>query len=205
MKAIDFLFTIGLVISVQGVSFGQAPPAAQQIPQPQAPLPPATKLEGFKPTAGSVVTLGYDELGRIGPGFSTSGLVVVEVRQLQAGGDSVRGMTVTVTESQYREEMAFVDGEELVDLVRGVDALLELKTNPTKFKNFEVRYTTKGDLVLIAFNSSKGEVQFAIQAGRVLKARRFLNLSDFQKIRAMFQAAASRLAQGAEGSQLVAK
>jgi hypothetical protein len=49
-------------------------------------------------------------------------------------------MTVTVTESQYREEMAFVDGDEMSDLVRGVDALMDLKANPTKFKNFEVRY-----------------------------------------------------------------
>lgn len=194
MRVIDILLTTGLVIGVPGVTLGQAPLAAPQVPQPQPPLPPATKLEGFKPAAGSVVTLGYDEIGRIGPGFAMSGLVVVEVRQLQSEGDSVQGMTVTVTESQYREEMAFVDAEELVDLARGVDALLDLKTNPTKFRNFEVRYTTKGDLMLIAFNNSKGEVQFAVQAGRVLKAKRLLNLSDLQKIRAMFQAAADRLA-----------
>lgn len=195
MRAIGIVLIAGVVMAVPGLALGQAPPAPQQVAPSQAPLPPATKLEGFKPTAGSVVTLGYDELGRIGPGFSTSGLVVVEVRQLQSGVDSVRGMTVTVTESQYREEMAFVDGEELSDLIRGVDALLELKTNPTTFKNFEVRYRTKGDLMLVAFNSSKGEVQFAIQAGRVVTAKRFLNLSDLQKIRAMFQAAVDRLVQ----------
>jgi hypothetical protein len=195
MKAIDILLAAGLLITVPGVALGQVPPAAQQPPQSQVPLPPATKLEGFKPAAGSVITLGYDELGRIGPSFSASGLVVVDVRQLQSGDDAVRGMTVTVTESQYREEVAFVDSEELADLIRGVDALLELKTNPTKFKSFEVRYTTKGELLLVAFNNSEGKVQFAIQAGRVLKAKRFLNQSDFQKVRAMFRAAADRLAQ----------
>ncbi len=47
---------------------------------------------------------------------------------------------------------------------------------------------------MIAFNNAKGEVQFAIQAGRVVKAKRFLNLSDLQKIRGMLQAAADRLA-----------
>ena len=43
-------------------------------------------------------------------------------------------------------------------------------------------------------DNAKGEVQFAIQAGRVLKAKRFMSLADLQKIRAMFQAAAERLA-----------
>lgn len=102
-------------------------------------------------------------------------------------------MTITITESQYREETAFVDGDEVGDLVRGVDALMQLKANPTTFKNFEVRYRTKGDLLLIAFNNSRGEVQYAIQAGRVLKAKRFINLSDLQKLKGMFQLAADRL------------
>lgn len=194
MKIVQLLLTAVLVVAVASVALAQTPPVAQQVAQPPAPLPPATKLEGFKPAAGSVVTLGYDEIGRIAPGFTTSGFVVVEVRELRSGAEAVQGMTVTVTESQYREEMAFVDEEEMADLVRGVDALLELKANPTQFTNFEVRYTTKGDLMLVAFNNSKGDVQFAIQAGRVLKAKRFLSAADLQKIRAMFQAATERLA-----------
>lgn len=194
MKIVQLLLTAVLVVAVPSVALAQTPPVAQQAAQPPVPLPPATKLEGFKPAAGSVVTLGYDEIGRIAPGFTTPGLVVVEVRELRSGGEAVQGMTVTVAESQYREEMAFVDGEEMADLVRGVDALLELKANPTQFTKFEVRYTTKGDLMLVAFNNSKGDVQFAIQAGRVLKAKRFLSAADLQKIRAMFQAATERLA-----------
>lgn len=193
MKIVQLLLTAVLVVAVASVALAQAPPATQQVAQPPAPLPPATKLEGFKPADGSVVTLGYDEIGRIEPGFTTSGLVVVEVRELRSGGEAVQGMTVTVTESQYREERAFVDGEEMADLVRGVDALLELKVNPTHFTNFEVRYTTKGGLMLVAFNNSKGDVQFAIQAGRALKAKRFLSAADLQKIRAMFQSATERL------------
>jgi hypothetical protein len=89
MKVIEVLFSSLFVVIVPSLAICQAPNPVQQVPA--APLPPATKLEGFKPTAGSVTTLGYDELGRIGPGFSTSGLVVVEIRQLQAGGDSAQG------------------------------------------------------------------------------------------------------------------
>jgi hypothetical protein len=196
MRRITLLLVIGFAVAVPRVGLAQVPPVSRQATEAQAPLPPATKLEGFKPAAGSVVTLGYDELGEIGPGLRTSGRVAVDARQIQAGTESARGMTVTITESEYREERAFVDEEELPDLIKGVDALLELKANPTSFKNFEVRYTTKGDLGLIAFNNARGELQFAIQAGRLLKARRFLNSADLQKIRAMFAAAASRLGEG---------
>ncbi len=194
MKA-SRMFVAGLFgLMVPLISVGQSPPSVEQEMQPPPP-PPATKLEGFKPSVGSVVTLGYDEIGRIGPGLLTPGLLVVEIRQLQSQSDSVQGLTVTVTESQYREEMAFVDEEEISDLIKGVDALLELKSNPTKFRNFEVRYTTKGELELVAFNNAKGETQFAVRAGRAVHAKRYLNRLELQKLRGWFQAASERLSQ----------
>ncbi|HWI19538.1 MAG TPA: hypothetical protein VNT81_17410, partial [Vicinamibacterales bacterium] len=55
-----------VAVLVAGPAYSQTPPPEQQLPA--TPLPPATKLEGFKPAAGSVTTLGYDELGRIAPG-----------------------------------------------------------------------------------------------------------------------------------------
>jgi hypothetical protein len=107
----------------------------------QAP-PPATKLEAFRPDAGTVVTLGYDDLGRVG-GISVD---VWEFRD--ARGAKVRGLVVEVTESEYRQERAFIDADEITELIKGVDALLQVGTNPTSFKNFEVRYTTRGELQL---------------------------------------------------------
>jgi hypothetical protein len=131
--------------------------AAVQTPQP-APLPPATKLEAFKPAAGSIVTLGYNDLGQ------TSG-VAVDARELRdVSGTTVRGLLVDVTESQYREERSFVDADEIPELLKGIDALLAVKVNPTSFDKFEVRYTTKGALELTAFNSGR-DIKYAIQAG----------------------------------------
>lgn len=178
------------------LAHGQSPAASGPPPPVQQPLPPATQLEGFKPSAGSVTTLGYDEVGRLGPGFSTSGLVLVEVRELRsATGQGTRGMTVQVTESQYRDEIAYVDADEMPDLLKGLDALLALKTNPTTFKSFEVRYTTRGNLELVAFNSSKGDILYGISAGRITRARKSaMNSGDLQKLRAFFQAAADRVA-----------
>ena len=172
---------------VIGEEQGAAGGAAQG-PPPPAP-PAATKMEGFKPAAGSVVVFGYDELGTLG-GIS------VDVREMRdARGNGVRGLLVEVTESQYRKEQAFVDADEIPELLKGFDALLEVKTNPTSFKNFEVRYTTKGELQLTAFNSSGGSILYAVQTGRTLKAQRVgLGAADMQKLRALFDAAAQKLA-----------
>jgi hypothetical protein len=168
---------------MQGVAGG-----AQSAQAPAAP-PPATKMEGFKPAAGSVVVFGYDDLGTV------SG-ITVDARELRdAKGNSVRGLLVEVYESQYRQERSFVDADEIPELLKGFDALLDVKTNPTPFKSFEVRYTTKGELQLTAFSSSDGSVKYAVQAGRTLKAQRVgLGAADMQKLRGLFDAAAQKLA-----------
>ena len=167
-------------------AIAQAP--GPQVAATQPPPPPATKIEGFKPAAGSVLTLGYDELGSVA-GISVD---VREMRDLKSPG--VRGLVVDITESQYRRERSFVDADEIPELLKGFDALLEVKANPTNFKNFEVRYITRGELQLTAFNSSGGSVMFAVQAGRTLKAQRVgLSASDMQKLRGLFEAASQKL------------
>jgi hypothetical protein len=150
--------------------------------------PPATKIEAFTPTAGSVLTFGYDELGIVAG-------VSVDVREMRdTKGAGVRGLVVQVSESEYRKERSFVDADEIPELLKGFDALLEVKANPTQFKSFEVRYTTKGELQLTAFNSSRGNIAFAVQAGRVLKAQSIgLGVAEMQKLRGLFDAALQKL------------
>ena len=154
------LFAAGSPLEAQG-----AAPAIP--PNTQPPLPPATELEGFKPTAGSLVTFGYNDLGRVGI------LVSVDVRELRdARGVAARGLVVQVYQSQYREERSFVDADEIPELLKGIDALLDVRTNPTSFQNFEVRYTTRGEFQLTAYNSSDGKIHYAVQAGRVVTAQK---------------------------------
>lgn len=145
--------------------------------------PPATKLEGFQPAAGTLVTFGYDELGKVND-------ITVDVRELRdTRGSIVRGLVVDVTQSEYRQERAFVDADEIPELLRGIDALLAVSANPTRFKNFEVRYTTRGELKLTAFNNKRGNIRFSVQAGRVTTASEFLDREAFLKLRELFAAA----------------
>ena len=184
------LCTAALVIGlapVKGAAQGAATGTAQATQAPST-LPPATKMERFQPAAGSVLTFGYDERGNVG-GIS------VDVREMRnAKGSGVRGLLVEVTESQYRRERSFLDADEIPELLKGFNALLEVKTNPTPFENFEVRYTAKGELQLTAFNASNRSIMFAVQAGRTLKAQRIgFGMSDMQKLRGLFEAVALRL------------
>src|SRR5208282_4154515 len=110
---------LGLIWS--NCAHSQSAIGAPQPAQASVNPPPATKMEGFKPAAGSVLTLGYDELGKVGG-------VSVDVREMRdAKGANVRGLLVDVTQNQYRQERSFVDADEIPELLKGFDALLDVK------------------------------------------------------------------------------
>jgi len=153
--------------------------------RPAAP-PPATQLEAFHPDAGSVTTLGYTSIGRVG-GAS------VEVRELRGSrGKSARGLLVEVTESQYREERSFIDTDEVAELLKGIDVILDVKANPTKLTSFQVDYTTKGELEVSAFSSGRG-IQYGVRAGRALHATTFLDEKDMRRFRELIVTANENL------------
>jgi hypothetical protein len=159
----------------------------------RATLPPATKLEAFQPVAGQVTTLGYDKLGVITPGMMVPTTLSADVRQLQgAGGSVVRGVVVEI-ESSVHTATSFVDEDEISELIKGIDALLSVKSNPTNFTNFEVKYRTKGDLVLAAFNTTGDRIRFAVTAGRVFTQTRSIDESEMRKFRDWMEAAQKKL------------
>ena len=158
------------------------------------PLAPATRLEAFAPSAGSVVTVGFDDLGSVATP-SGDGRITVDVREVRdAAGTAVRGLVVDVTESKDRRDRSFIDADEVPALMSGIDALLSVTANPTPFGRFEVSYRTRGEFGMTAFNTNREEILYSVTAGRTLKAQiTGLRLGDLQKIRAMFESAALKL------------
>jgi len=175
---------------LSSTALAQVPPAARAT---QAPPPPATKLEAFEPSAGSLTTLGYDVLGEVGYG----GAISVEAREVRsAKGAIARGLLVRVRESEYSRDNAFIDADEIPELIKGIDAILATTANPTAFQNFETRYTTRGELEVTAYSSSRNaQIRFAIKAGRVTTSQVIsLQAADITKFRAMIVAANEKLA-----------
>lgn len=183
MRYIALLASIGVIATTAAGAQG-----SPTLPAPQAPLAPATKLEGFTPSAGTVVTIGFTTFGRVGA-------VSVDAREVKdPSGRAIRGVVVEVAESQYRVERAFIDADEIDELLRGIDALLEVRANPTSFTQFEVRYQTKGSLMLVAFNESgSSQIDYTVQAGRVTHASSFLSDNEFKRFRALLASADAKI------------
>ena len=200
MKPIVWLLLVGLPVvtacskASTNEQSARQQGAAKATPSTRDTLTPLTKLEAFKPAAGTVFTLGYNEMGSV----EYIGRVSVDARELRdQKGDSARGVLIEVTESQYRKERTFIDQEELPELLRGFDALLGIEANPTKFRNFETHYNTKGEFQIGAFNNSANQIQFAVKAGRIVAANAYLKEPDMRKLRTIIEAAEAALQQTA--------
>jgi hypothetical protein len=188
-----FLLVVGIALVGAGRTVTAQTATASQQGGASASGGMSTRLESFQPSPGSLVTVAYENLGDL-----NFGRVSVEVRELRdSKGEFARGVVIRVTESQTHQEQAFVDPEEIPELLRGIDAILRTTSNPTSFKSFELRYKTRGELEVSAYNTD-AYVQYAIQAGHETKATALnLRSEDMAKFRAMMVAASTRLAAAA--------
>lgn len=192
MNSITCMWTIGCVLATVLAPNAQAPaqpPAAAAPVFVTPPPPPATLLEAFKPADGSVLTVGYEDLGDVAN-------VSVDVREMRdSRGGRARGMVVTVGNRRGPHEQSYVDEDELAELLKGVDALLAIGHNPTPFRNFDVQYATRGELVLTASSSRNRGIVYRVEVGRILKvASGPLTGGEMQQLRTLFEGASQKLA-----------
>jgi hypothetical protein len=191
------LALIGLVVTVSMTSVGaqsttqtaSAPPAEPIIIGP--PPPPATALEAFHAAPGDILTTAYEEVGEVEGVF-------VEAREMRdSRGARARGVVLTITDRPRVAEplQAFVDPDELAALIQGFDALLAITANPAAadFRNFDMRYATRGELVLTASSTRQRGVVYGVEVGRLLHARRPLNGGEFHQLRTLVEAAQQKL------------
>lgn len=187
---------IGVAAGLLVVACGAGPAVAQQLGQspPQQPFivspppPPATALEAFTAPPGSMLTIGHERIGDVDG-------IEVDVRDVRNSvGQRARGVVVTVPGSPAPQQ-AFIDEDELPDLLKGFDQLLAMTGNPTVLKNFETSYSTKGELVIAIATYRSSGIVYSVGAGRVAKTSVGpLYAGQLQQLRVLIQAAAQRLA-----------
>ena len=169
------------------------PPAAPPAPIIIGPPPPpATALEAFQAEPGGILTTSYEELGDVDG-------VLVEAREMKnSRGDRARGIVVTILDRQDRTVeplQAYIDPDEFNGLIHGFDALLAITVNPNgEFRNFDMRYATRGELVLTASSTRQRGVVYGVEVGRMLRTRRSLNGGEFHQLRTLVEAAQQKLA-----------
>jgi hypothetical protein len=153
------------------------------------PPPPATALEAFQVPPGAILTSAYEDLGEVDG-------VTVEAREMRDGrGRSARGIVVTVAGREPDADRAFIDPDEIAALLKGFDALQAITVNPSgEFRNFDMRFSTKGELVLTASSTRQRGVVYGVEVGRMLRSRRTLNGGEFHQLRTLVEAAQQKLA-----------
>jgi hypothetical protein len=183
------LLLLPLLVCTGRSSAAAQNPAAQQPPAALlGPLPPATMLEGFPQPIGSMLTLGYDELGDVGG-------VSVDVREIRdTRGGRVRGLVVEIVAAPNGSEQSLVDADEIPGLMKAMDDLVAITANPTQFRSFEVRYMTRGELALTASSSRNRGIVFGVEVGRLAKVRRALTAGEMHQLRTLFEVASQKLA-----------
>lgn len=165
----------------------QAPPPPQPPIIVGPPPPPATELEAFSPPPGSLVTVGHERVGGVAG-------IEVEVRDMRSSaGQHARGVVVSIRETGTAQQ-AYIDENELDDLVHGIDALLAIGQNPTALRNFETSYATRGELIVTAGTLRNSGILYSVVAGRVVKAEAGpVDVGVIQQLRDLIEAAARRL------------
>lgn len=149
--------------------------------------PPATKLEGFEPTEGAVIVVGFEQAG------SVAG-VSVETREIgDSRGTSLRGLVVDVA-AQDHKDRSFIDADEIPELMKGFDAFLQVSANPTQLKNFEVRYRTRGEFELAVFSNAGAALSYRVSAGRVTRISVVINSAQMERLRSLVDSASQKLA-----------
>jgi hypothetical protein len=186
--------TVALAWLAAAAPAAAQPPASGTTQEPiilGPPPPPATALEGFLARPGEILSTAYEELGEVAGVF-------VEAREMRESGAGrrVRGIVVTLTSARQgaAPEQAFIDRDEIAALLKGFEALLAITTNPSgEWRNFDMRYATRGELVLTASSTRQRGVIYGVEAGRVLRARRRLDGGEFHQLKILVEAAQQKL------------
>lgn len=172
-----------MVLTAPGLTFAEL--AKEQ------PSAPKTKMEAFQAQTGSVVVKGYTDIGKV------SSLGTVEVTAMEfadvSSSKKISGIVIEVTESGRLEnsDRAFIDYDEIPDLLKGLDYVSRATTKITNHPMFEATYSTKGDFKITAFSNRKGEVSAVVQSGSFRPARIFLELNKLAELRGLIEKAKS--------------
>ncbi|MBU1863294.1 MAG: hypothetical protein KKH94_06510 [Candidatus Omnitrophica bacterium] len=161
--------------------------------QTAKPEEPKTKLEIFEKQTGTVVIKG------IGTESSVSGLGSVSVKCIELTNISIdarqRGIAVDVKESGRldRSNRTFIDYDEIEPLLKGIDYISNITSNPTKLAGFEATYSTKGDLTITVFSGTAGKISAAVTSGYIGRTTAFLSTTQLSQLRSLIAQAKQKL------------
>ena len=122
-----------------------------------------TKLEEFSSKTGVVTLLEYSG----GKAHSVlGGSFEVQIRKIGSVSKpgTVKGVQVKVNRGKYTG-VAFIDLDEIEDLIEGIEYIMSVSAEVTDLENFESKFSTVGGLNITVFNGSDGSLNASLKAG----------------------------------------
>ena len=157
------------------------------------PFEPRTKLEELEDRHGSVIIKGFTRITTV----DVRGVRIdaIEMRDLGSTVGRAKGLVIVLREGgeQPNENRAFVDYDEIDQLLNAIDAISRADESVTKLAGFEARYKTLGDLEIGVFRQTRSGTAVTMTAGICDHATVPLSLDDLAKVRAMIHEAKQRL------------
>ncbi len=172
-----------------------APCAAQQpLPTP-TPYLFETRLETLMYETGTVIVKGYTRVGSMQGSRGVAYFTAWEVTDARSGRKE-QGVGVEITDNTTNrpdpEERAYIDYDELVPLLKGIDYIMKLDDKATKLARFEAQYQTRGGFMIVTFNTPNGYAA-AISTGGGRRPRFVLRPTGLAEFRTLLESAKAAL------------
>jgi len=148
---------------------------------------PATKLEKIRDIKGSIIIKSYQNIGSMHGKYNSTLKVELYEFNNKKSKNKTHGLNVVVETTDKYNNIAssFIDYEEIQSLIKGLEYIMKINTNPTKLKHYEAIYSTNGGLEITNFNMLNGAISVVIQVGRYTKKSIYFdpkNLNELKNI-----------------------
>lgn len=155
---------------------------------------PTTKIGKIQEVRGSIIVKGYDDIDTLTGKYSNVLTVTIYQFDNKKSGTKTLGLNIEIkTSDRYNNtSSSFVDYDEIPSLIKGLQYLEGITSNPSKLSNYEVSYATNGGLKITQFNSTSGTM-VAIKAGKYSAKQIFMETSDVKKFKDMITKSLTKL------------
>ena len=159
---------------------------------------PKTKIAAFMAQGGSVYVRSFSAVGTV-QGDSGGSVEVSAVVILRASaGATEHGIWIRVVEGDHGERTAYVDDDEVMDLVKGIDYVSRLDPSTLPLHDYEATYRTRDGLLITVFSSARG-TRAAVEIRGIPDRRVFLTTTMLANFR-VYIAKANALVSAPSGS-----
>jgi len=176
-----------LLLTFCGAVLAQRPGPQFRRPLSCEPVEPRTKLEAIESGYEKVLIKGFTQVANLGARGADIRIDAVEIKEARAGGDRATGIVIVLREpgESPRESRAFVDYEEIDQLLRAMTAVSSVNESVTKLVGFESRYRTVGDLEISVFRQSRiSGTAASLSSGICDRVTALLTIDDMDRLRA---------------------